>query len=96
MAFSLPLCPEEAEIEGVVDGRPWVSLLGPRLWWFGWSGIMARGKAIGALSSSCPCWSADHSSLAHYGSGDGALVMVGRSLWVSFGLAVGDFMSFAS
>ena len=37
----------------------------------GWSGIMARGKAIGELSSSCPCWGADQSSLSHCGSGDG-------------------------
>ena len=50
---------------------------------------MARRKAIGALSSSCPCWGADHPSLGHCGSGDGGIgdgreVFVGivvRSEW---------------
>ena len=44
MAFSLPLCPGDAGIEGIVAGRLWVSLLCPWLCWFGWSGVMARGS----------------------------------------------------
>ena len=60
MAFSLPLRLGEAGIERIVAGRSWVSFLGLRLWWFGCSGVMARGKAVVALSSSCRCWGADH------------------------------------
>ena len=33
-----------ARFDGIVAGRPWVSLLGPELWWFGWSSIMASGS----------------------------------------------------
>ena len=32
-----------------------------------------KGKPIGALSSSFPCWDAGHSSLGHCGSGDGGI-----------------------
>ena len=32
-----------------------------------------KRKHIGALSSGCPCWGADHSSLGHCGSGDGGI-----------------------
>ena len=78
--FSLPLRLGEAETEGIVAGRSWVSFLGLGLWWFGWSGVMARGKAVGALSSSCPCWGADHLWTI---VAQGTLVTVGPSLWVS-------------
>ena len=67
--FSLPFCLEVALFDRIVADHPWVSLLGLGLWWFGWSGIMARGS----LSSSCSCWGADHSSLDHCGSGDGGI-----------------------
>ena len=44
MAFSLPFSLEEEVFDGIVAGRPSVSFLGPGLWWFGWSGIMASGS----------------------------------------------------
>ena len=94
MALSLPVRLGEAGIEGIVAGRSWVSFLGPGLWWFGWSGVMARGEAVGALSSSCPCWGADHlwAIIKHLDDlasgmgdiGDGGAVLVGivaRSDW---------------
>ena len=49
-----------------------------------------RGKALGALSSSCSCWSADHLwAIVTPGMGD-----IGDAWW-DFRLAVGNFMSFA-
>ena len=42
--LSLTVLSGEARFDGIVEGRPWVSLPGPGLWWFGWSGIMASGS----------------------------------------------------
>ena len=81
MTFPLPLLLGEARIEGIVVGCSWVSFLGLGLW-FGWSGVMARGKAVEALLSSCPCWGADH-LWAIVAPRMGTLVMVGQFLWAS-------------
>ena len=56
---------------------------------------MARRKAVEVLSSSCPCWGADHlwaivgPGLEDIGDGGPC------GYRCSFGLVVGDFMSFA-
>ena len=44
MAFSLPFCLGRQGLTGLLQAGPWVSLPGPGLWWFGWSGIMASGS----------------------------------------------------
>ena len=76
--FSLLLCLGEAWIQGIVAGHSWVSFLGLGLWWFGWSEVMARGKAVGTLSSSCPCGVLIvFGPLWLWGIGDGGAVLVG-------------------
>ena len=77
------LCLGEAGFDGIVAGRPSVSLLGPRLWWF-WV-VWHHGKrnpvglSLLAALAGVPIihlW-------AILDLGMGGLVMVGRPLWVS-------------
>ena len=57
---------------------------------------MARGKAVGVLSFSCPCLCADH-LWAIVAPGMGDIGDGGRSLWVSLPVRTGgeDLISFA-
>ena len=96
MAFSLPFCLGEAGFDGIVAGRPWVSLLrsggcGGLGGLVSWQVEANRGSLFRLLLLGCRSFI---SRLDHCGSGDGG---IGDGEYrCSFGLVVGVFISFAS